>query len=62
MFNVTKRQRKKTEFKQFTVTIDQGFYQKIKKTAEENDMSLHGFVVSLLYSYTEYCKDVERNN
>jgi predicted HicB family RNase H-like nuclease len=54
MFKIKKLERKKTEHKQFTITIDKKFYGEIKQLAEKNEQSLHGFVVSLLYSYKDY--------
>jgi hypothetical protein len=56
MFELIRLDRQKKNYKQISLTLDQGVFEDIAKIAATKEMSVHGFVKSVLISYINYIK------
>jgi hypothetical protein len=60
--DLIKYERPKREMKQFTITVETKWQEELREIAKGLGMSLHGLVITIIYTYLKQQKPDEQKN
>jgi hypothetical protein len=60
--DLIKYERPKRQMKQFTITVETQWQEELREIAKRLGMSLHGLVITIIYTYLKQQKPGEQKN